>query len=186
MFSNTVFTIFVNTDFSSVSVRCIKEKVIDLGRCIAFASRRGEQMPRKGRKISRWCNRPNINRAIFYCYGRRYIAGSDSMSKEWTVLRRDAPRKCTRAAQRWLAGIVPLFLSAVTAITRLRTVIDNAYLGLRGLLNAFGIRFPVQCSKHSASEHKIIPPHSIQPCSINRFDQQIAFHGDRRTIRHNC
>lgn len=141
------------------------------------------ELPRKGRKISRWCNRANINRAIFYCYGRRYIA--DRIRCRRNERSCVGTRKCIGRRSGDLPGSFPLFLSVVTAITRLRTVIDNAYLDLRGLLNAFGIRFPEQCSKHPAStkSYRLILFNLVQLTgSISKF----AFHGDRRTIRYYC
>lgn len=150
--------------------------------CIAA---RRARMPRKGRKISRWCNRANIKPSDILLLWTPIHRGSDSMSK-----RNERSRVGThRGSAQGGAAVTGrdrsfIFLSVVTAITRLRTVIDNAYLGLRGLLNAFGIRYPEQCSKHPASEHKIIPPHSIQPCSINRFDQQTRI--PRRSPYHSA
>lgn len=108
-------------------------------------------------------------REIFYYYAqRRCIA--DRIPQERTLLRRDALRKCIGRSVVTGRDRSSIFVSRAAAITRFRAVIDNAYLGLCGLLCAFGATFLGDVA--SIPGHKIIPSYSIQPCSINRFDRQ--------------
>lgn len=130
----------------------------------------------KGRKIRRWCNRASIN--------ERYFIATDV---DTSRIRFDIERMNALAyiggrtaevhrAARPMTGRDRFFIFIDRgAITRFRAVIDNAYLGPRGLLYAFGITFHSNLASipsERASERKIVQSCSIESCSINRFDQQ--------------